>query len=193
METYRLDYVSPIGILEIVGTETAIQSILFVEREDVQFETDEGTPEVLNTCYREIDEYFQGRRRSFTFSYEVEGTVFQQGVWQALVMIPYAETTSYRALAVTLGRERAVRAVGSANGRNRLSIVIPCHRVIGSNGTLTGYAGGLWRKEWLLRHEQTNAYADLAKKISTPPYLIQWRSPIVTSESTKWSRTILVT
>lgn len=164
METYRLDYVSPIGILEIVGTEMAIRSILFVERTDVCYEAGETTPDVLNTCYREIEEYFNGRRQSFTFPYEVMGTVFQQDVWQALVMIPYAETTSYRELAVTLGRDRAVRAVGSANGRNRLSIVIPCHRVIGSNGTLTGYAGGLWRKEWLLRHEQTNAYPSLAKK-----------------------------
>lgn len=164
MEMYRLDYVSPIGILELVGTETAIHSILFVEREDVRFEVNEMTPDVLNTCYREIDEYFNGRRQSFTFPYEVEGTVFQQDVWQALVMIPYAETTSYRELAVKLGRDRAVRAVGSANGRNRLSIVIPCHRVIGSNGMLTGYAGGLWRKEWLLRHEKTNAYSSLAKK-----------------------------
>ncbi|WP_114165052.1 methylated-DNA--[protein]-cysteine S-methyltransferase [Exiguobacterium sp. TNDT2] len=164
METYRLDYVSPIGILEIVGTETAIRSILFVERDEVHFEADETTPDVLKTCYREIEEYFNGRRQSFTFPYEVQGTVFQQDVWQALVMIPYAETTSYRELAVTLGRDRAVRAVGSANGRNRLSIVFPCHRVIGSNGTLTGYAGGLWRKEWLLRHEQTTAYWSLAKK-----------------------------
>ncbi|KAB2860920.1 MAG: methylated-DNA--[protein]-cysteine S-methyltransferase [Exiguobacterium chiriqhucha] len=164
METYRLDYVSPIGILEIVGTEMAIRSILFVERTDVCFEADETTPDVLNTCYREIEEYFNGRRQSFTFPYEVMGTVFQQDVWQALVMIPYGETTSYRELAMTLGRDRAVRAVGSANGRNRLSIVLPCHRVIGSNGTLTGYAGGLWRKEWLLRHEQTNTYSNLSKK-----------------------------
>lgn len=164
METYRLDYVSPIGMIEIVSTETAIQSILFIERENVQFETDDATPYVLNTCYREIEEYFNGRRQSFTFPYEVQGTVFQQDVWQALAKIPYAETTSYRELAVTLGRDRAVRAVGSANGRNRLSIVIPCHRVIGSNGTLTGYAGGLWRKEWLLRHEQTHTYSSLAKK-----------------------------
>lgn len=164
MEMYRLDYVSPIGVLEIVGTGTAIRSILFVERDEICYEADEMTPDVLNTCYLEIDEYFNGRRHAFTFPYEVEGTVFQQDVWQALVMIPYAKTTSYRELAMTLGRDRAVRAVGSANGRNRLSIVIPCHRVIGSNGTLTGYAGGLWRKEWLLRHEQTIAYVSLAKK-----------------------------
>lgn len=164
METYRLDYVSPIGILEIVGTETAIRSILFVERDDVRFETDEMTPDVLKTCHREIEEYFNGRRQTFTFLYEVEGTPFQQDVWRQLATIPYAETTSYRELAMKLGRDRAVRAVGSANGRNRLSIVIPCHRVIGSNGTLTGYAGGLWRKEWLLRHEQKVAYPSLAKK-----------------------------
>lgn len=164
MEMYRLDYVSPIGILEIVGTEMAIRSILFVERDDVCFEADKTTPDVLTMCYREIDEYFNGRRQTFTFPYEVEGTPFQQDVWQTLATIPYAVTASYRELAVKLGRDRAVRAVGSANGRNRLSIVIPCHRVIGSNGTLTGYAGGLWRKEWLLRHEQANAYSGLAKK-----------------------------
>ncbi|MCT4784510.1 MULTISPECIES: methylated-DNA--[protein]-cysteine S-methyltransferase [Exiguobacterium] len=154
MEIYKLDYVSPIGMMELVATQTAVQSILFVEREEVLFEANDHTPDVLTWCYREIDDYFKGKRRAFTFPVTVEGTMFQRDVWHTLTTIPYAETTSYRELAVKLGRDRAVRAVGSANGRNRLSIVVPCHRVIGSNGTLTGYAGGLWRKEWLLRHEQ---------------------------------------
>jgi len=154
MEIYKLDYVSPIGMMELVATQTAVQSILFVEREKVLFEANDHTPDVLTWCYREIDDYFKRKRRAFTFPVTVEGTMFQRDVWHTLTTIPYAETTSYRELAVKLGRDRAVRAVGSANGRNRLSIVVPCHRVIGSNGTLTGYAGGLWRKEWLLRHEQ---------------------------------------
>ena len=154
MEIYKLDYVSPIGMMELVATQTAVQSILFVEREEVLFEANDHTPDVLTWCYREIDDYFKGKRRAFTFPVTVEGTMFQRDVWHTLTTIPYAETTSYRELAVKLGRDRAVRAVGSANGRNRLSIVVPCHRVIGSNGTLTGYAGGLWRKEWLLRHER---------------------------------------
>lgn len=154
MEIYKLDYVSPIGMMELVATQTAVQSILFVEREKVLFEANDHTPDVLTWCYREIDDYFKRKRRAFTFPVTVEGTMFQRDVWHTLTTIPYAETTSYRELAVKLGRDRAVRAVGSANGRNRLTIVVPCHRVIGSNGTLTGYAGGLWRKEWLLRHEQ---------------------------------------
>lgn len=163
METYKLDYVSPIGILELVGTATAIRSMMFVDRADVRCDGEGTTPDVLKWCQRELAEYFNGTRQTFTFPYEVEGTMFQQDVWQALATIPYAETISYRELAVKLGRDRAVRAVGSANGRNRLSIVIPCHRVIGSNGTLTGYAGGLWRKDWLLRHEQASG-PSLAKK-----------------------------
>lgn len=154
MEMYKLDYMSPIGMMELVATQATVESILFVERDEVLFEVNAHTPDVLKWCYREIDDYFKKNRRTFTFPVTMAGTTFQRDVWQALTIIPYAETMSYRELARHIGRERAMRAVGSANGRNRLTIVVPCHRVIGSNGTLTGYAGGLWRKEWLLHHEQ---------------------------------------
>jgi len=152
---YKLDYESPIGVLEIIGTEEAIGSILFTERDKAVNLLQEETPKVLKLCFQQLDEYFKGIRHEFTFPYQMEGTDFQKTVWNALKGIPYAETGSYKDIAVSIGNEKAIRAVGSANGKNKLSIVIPCHRIIGSNGKLTGYAGGLWRKEWLLQHERT--------------------------------------
>lgn len=152
---YKLDYKSPIGVLEILGTDEAICSIMFSEREKIVYEMQEDTPKVLVSCFNQIDEYFKGKRCDFTFPYIFNGTDFQKTVWNALTKIPYGETGSYKDIADSIGNEKAIRAVGSANGKNKLSIVIPCHRIIGSNGQLTGYAGGLWRKEWLLQHERT--------------------------------------
>ncbi|MEK3979504.1 methylated-DNA--[protein]-cysteine S-methyltransferase [Psychrobacillus sp. FSL K6-2836] len=151
---YTVDYKSPIGILEIKGTDQAISSILFVEREVMENTLQENTPQVLKDCLAQIDDYFKGELHEFTFPYVVNGTIFQQSVWNALKGISYAETGSYKDIAISIGNEKAIRAVGSANGKNKLTIVIPCHRIIGTNGKLTGYAGGLWRKEWLLQHEQ---------------------------------------
>ncbi|WP_445489140.1 methylated-DNA--[protein]-cysteine S-methyltransferase [Niallia sp. 03133] len=151
---YAIDYHSPIGIIEVMGTEEAVFSILFSEKEAVFHLPGEDIPNVLMDCYRELDEYFQGNRYEFTFPYILEGTEFQKSVWQALTEIPYAKTGSYKDIAVSILKEKAMRAVGSANGKNKISIAIPCHRIIGSNGKLTGYAGGLWRKEWLLQHER---------------------------------------
>jgi methylated-DNA-[protein]-cysteine S-methyltransferase len=153
-ELYKLDYESPIGVIEISGTNDAICSILFAERKIKINIMQEQTPKVLAECISQLDEYFKGERREFTFPYILEGTNFQKNVWNALTGILYANTGSYKDIAVSIGNEKAIRAVGSANGRNKLSIVIPCHRIIGSNGKLTGYAGGLWRKEWLLQHER---------------------------------------
>jgi methylated-DNA-[protein]-cysteine S-methyltransferase len=127
---------------------------MFAERDIKINNMQEQTPKVLAECFSQLDEYFKGERREFTFPYILEGTIFQKNVWNALTGILYANTGSYKDIAVTIGNEKAIRAVGSANGRNKLSIVIPCHRIIGSNGKLTGYAGGLWRKEWLLQHER---------------------------------------
>jgi methylated-DNA-[protein]-cysteine S-methyltransferase len=107
----------------------------------------------LQSWVQQLEQYFSGTRRQFEGVLVPTGTDFQQKVWQALQTIPYGQTVSYLELARTLGNERAVRAVGRANGRNPIAIVIPCHRVIGRDGRLTGYGGGLWRKEWLLRHE----------------------------------------
>lgn len=151
----NLDYKSPIGVIEIVGSEEAVHSILFVERGEVVNTKGDETPKAVVDCFNQLDEYFKGERHIFTFPYYFEGTAFQQNVWDALTMIPYAETGSYKDIAVAINNEKAVRAVGTANGKNKLSIVIPCHRIIGANGKLTGYAGGLWRKEWLLEHERT--------------------------------------
>lgn len=150
-----LDFKSPIGVIEIVGSEDMVNSILFVERDEVVNVVDDGTTRVVVDCFNQLDEYFRGERHVFTFPYHFEGTEFQQTVWDALTTIPYAETGSYKDIAVSINNEKAVRAVGTANGKNKLSIVIPCHRIIGANGKLTGYAGGLWRKEWLLEHERS--------------------------------------
>lgn len=155
MEHHKLDYASPIGVIEIIGTEAEIQSILFIEGDSVVNHLTKNTPKVLQECYEQLDEYFKGERQEFTFPYVLNGTEFQKGVWKALTTIPYAETGSYKDIAVKIENEKAIRAVGSANGRNKISIAVPCHRIIGSNGTLTGYAGGLWRKEWLLNHEKS--------------------------------------
>lgn len=156
--TSKAEYQSPVGVIEIVGTKEAIVSVLFLESKTVENGITEATFQVVKDCCNELDEYFNGIRKEFTVPYINEGTEFRRSVWQALTEIPYAETASYRDIARSIGNEKAVRAVGTANGRNKLSIIIPCHRIIGANGTLTGYAGGLWRKEWLLAHEQKHKY-----------------------------------
>lgn len=155
-KSYRLDYQSPIGILEIAGNKEAVHSILFVDRVvKTEHQPKTETPNVLQDCETQLHEYFMGKRKTFSFSYMYTGTPFQQRVWNSLLQIPFSETASYRDIANILQKQKAVRAVGNANGKNKLSIVIPCHRIIGSSGNLTGYAGGLWRKEWLLNHEKT--------------------------------------
>mgnify|MGYP003532287884 CR=1 FL=1 len=151
---YQLDYHSPIGVIEITATYHQITAVLFASREHVVFEKTEATPAVLNRCYEQLDEYFKGERQQFTVPYLHEGTVFQNHVWQALTTIPFGKTASYKEIAEVIGNVKAVRAVGMTNSKNQLSIIVPCHRVIGKNGKLTGYAGGLWRKEWLLEHEK---------------------------------------
>ncbi|HZG80839.1 MAG TPA: methylated-DNA--[protein]-cysteine S-methyltransferase [Brevibacillus sp.] len=164
MNIYKLDYESRIGVIEIIGNQKAIRSILFSDENKKVNVLQAETPPVLIECYNQLDEYFKGDRHEFTFLYQVDGTDFQKTVWNTLLQIPYAATESYRDIAVSIGNEKAIRAVGSANGKNKLSIVIPCHRVIGSNGKLTGYAGGLWRKEWLLEHER-NHYSPSVNEI----------------------------
>ncbi|WP_338532714.1 methylated-DNA--[protein]-cysteine S-methyltransferase [Paenibacillus peoriae] len=154
-ELYVLKYVSPIGEIEIQGTNEAVYSIMFSNRNELLTRAIEEVPiQVLAECAIQLDEYFKGDRFEFTFPYVFEGTDFQQKVWNALVSVGYGKTTAYKDIALAIGNEKAIRAVGSANGKNKLSIVIPCHRIIGSNQKLTGYAGGLWRKEWLLQHEK---------------------------------------
>lgn len=151
-QEYSVTYESVIGLLEIVGTDEAIQAVHFV-KDEVAGDTSAVLPAVVTDCLAQLDEYFEGRRREFTLPLAPAGTDFQQRVWQLLLTIPFGQTDSYLDIATALGNEKAVRAVGLANGRNPISLIIPCHRVIGRDGTLTGYGGGLWRKEWLLKHE----------------------------------------
>lgn len=153
-ELHQVDYQSPIGIIEIVGNSHGIISILFKEK-DVNFHRPQPeTPQVLLDFFKELSEYFRGERLEFTVPHISDGTEFQEKVWSALKKIDYAKTASYKDIALEIGSQKAVRAVGYANSKNKLSIIVPCHRVIGSNGKLTGYAGSLSRKEWLLKHEQ---------------------------------------
>ena len=150
-------YKTPIGLAEITADETAILSVNIVrEAENRKLEIgnrDLVDSALLQKCIRELDEYFAGTRKNFTVKLEARGTDFQQRVWQELAKIPFGVTASYADIARRVGSPRAVRAVGSANSKNPHWIIVPCHRVIASNGALSGYAGGLDRKKWLLEHE----------------------------------------
>jgi AraC family transcriptional regulator of adaptative response/methylated-DNA-[protein]-cysteine methyltransferase len=115
-----------------------------------------GENEITKQTKRELTEYFDGKRKDFTVSLDAPGTEFQKSVWKVLRSIPYAGTRSYKEQAEILGKPKAVRAVANANGCNRIAIILPCHRVIGKDGSLTGYGGGLERKKWLLEHEISN-------------------------------------
>jgi methylated-DNA-[protein]-cysteine S-methyltransferase len=150
MELQTAYYTSPIGILEIRGDDDGIVSVLFVEKDDDQ--TTKIHP-VLKECIYQLDEYFTGIRKEFGLKLNPQGSEFQKKVWNHLLDVPFGKTKSYLDISKKLGDANATRAVGNANGRNPISIIVPCHRVIGTNGKLTGYAGGLWRKEWLLKHE----------------------------------------
>lgn len=152
-EKYYGYYNSPIGTLEIVASDNAIISAMFVD----EGQEDSKQPEILRQALIQFEEYFNGTRKDFDLKCEVQGTVFQEKVWNALTQIPYGETWSYKQQAIQIGNEKASRAVGKANSKNLISIIIPCHRVIGSNKSLTGYAGGLSRKQWLLEHEKEHS------------------------------------
>lgn len=152
---------SPIGELRLVAAPTALLAVLWPEEREgrVRFSSEplDGSNEVLDQAVAELQEYFAGTRRTFDVPIELRGTEFQQSVWLALAEIPYGETSTYSKQAAAVGRPTAMRAVGSANGRNPLSIVLPCHRIVAANGGLAGFAGGLDTKRWLLDHERTVA------------------------------------
>lgn len=143
---------SPVGILAIQGTADYISAISFIDEKKLE-PTPDAAP-LLHTCALQLREYFDKKRKVFDLPISQPGTAFQQTVWHHLTTIPYGETITYLALAKRIGNVKSIRAVGTTNGRNQLAIVVPCHRVIGANGALTGYAGGLWRKQWLLDHEK---------------------------------------
>jgi len=142
-------YESPIGLIEIGGNERAITSLYFVEER----RGGAVSSPAIERAIAQIDEYFAGRRQVFDLPLDLVGTEFQQQVWRQLLTIPYGAAVAYQDIAVQIGNPKSVRAVGAANGQNPISIIVPCHRVIGGDGRLVGYGGGLWRKEWLLRHE----------------------------------------
>jgi methylated-DNA-[protein]-cysteine S-methyltransferase len=152
---------SPVGMLRLVATSHALVGVYFEQhrrapesRSLMDADTSKQHPIFVHAT-RELAEYFAGSRQQFTVPLAPEGTDFQQAVWMCLREIPYGKKISYAELGHNLGRPKASRAVGSANARNPLSIVVPCHRVIGASGKLTGYAGGVKTKAWLLEHEQT--------------------------------------
>ena len=141
---------SPLGFVLIEGNEEGISKISVTSDETILSET---ISELFDDVVTQLNEYFQGNRTDFQFKMNPIGTDFQKKVWEELLKIPFGKTVSYQEVTNNLGDPKAIRAVANANGKNPLWIVIPCHRVIGSDGSLTGYAGGLWRKKWLLDHE----------------------------------------
>ncbi len=143
---------SPVGPIQIRSSSTHITAIEFLDKPASH---NFAQSDLELQCERELNEYFAGKREVFTFPFEQPGTEFQQRVWAELMRIPFGTTISYHGLAVRLGDPKCIRAAGTANGKNNIAIVVPCHRVIGSDGSLTGYAGGLEKKEWLLRHEKS--------------------------------------
>jgi len=145
-------YQSPVGLLIIKNDDEYINAISFSE-ENYEPAPNEQLNSLERNCIRQLDEYFSGTRKTFDFPIFQKGTSFQIKVWQQLTTIPYGKTISYMDLAKKLGDVKVIRAAGTANGKNNLAIVCPCHRVIGSDGKLVGYGGGLWRKQWLLEHE----------------------------------------
>ena len=163
---------SPVGLLTLVATDRGLAAILWEHeragRVNVELEHEERRHPVLLEAEQQLREYFDGRRTSFTLKLDVAGTDFQRQVWHALLTIPFGETRSYAEIARQIGRPKAVRAVGAANGRNPLSIVAPCHRVIGTNGKLTGFAGGLDTKAFLLTLESGLGIRDSGSEANTP-------------------------
>ncbi|PHS02559.1 MAG: cysteine methyltransferase [Leeuwenhoekiella sp.] len=141
---------SPLGSIQIEGDEEGLQRVAFLNEKILQ---SENIPETLNDAALQLEEYFAGTRTAFNLKLNPKGTDFQKRVWQQLAEIPFGKTTSYLQMAKDLGDPKVIRAAASANGKNPIAIIIPCHRVIGSDQSMTGYAGGIWRKKWLLEHE----------------------------------------
>lgn len=158
---------SPLGITKIVGDKNGIAEISVLSQGDPRAKLEQAQqisttiPPELQQAVAELQDYFERKRTNFNFKLNPKGTDFQQKVWQELLNIPFGKTMSYLDLSKKLGDVKAIRAVASANGKNPLWIVVPCHRVIGTDGSLTGYAGGLWRKKWLLEHESPSPQQSL--------------------------------
>jgi methylated-DNA-[protein]-cysteine S-methyltransferase len=148
---------TPLGIAKIMGDEKGISGISVSDEGEVSTIIPIGLQEAVS----QLNDYFEGKRTAFDFKLNPKGTEFQQKVWKALLEVPYGKTRTYLEQSKILGDVKAIRAVASANGKNPLWIVVPCHRIIGTDGSLTGYAGGLWRKKWLLEHENPTTQQSL--------------------------------
>jgi methylated-DNA-[protein]-cysteine S-methyltransferase len=148
-------YHSPIGQIKITADEQCITELVFIEPEsaDPYFESEEVLPEIIHQCVNELMEYFAGKRTAFSVAIHQEGTEFQQKVWKELYEIPFGKTLSYADLAKKLGDPKCIRAAAAANGKNKIAMIVPCHRIIGTDQSLVGYAWGKARKRWLLQHE----------------------------------------
>lgn len=144
---------TPLGKMEVTASDSAIKSIHFVDSANLT-----RANSFTDEAKRQLDQYYQGTLEEFDLAMDPDGTDFQKGVWQALCTIGFGKTCSYSDIAHIINNPKAVRAVGSANGKNPMTIVVPCHRIIGSNGTLTGYASGVERKAWLLNHESPGLF-----------------------------------
>ncbi len=151
-ELHRAAINSPLGLVEIFAADKAIRRVDIGGR-GAESAPRAGAPVILSECCRQLEEYFSGKRSRFDLALDLQGTEFEQEVWRQLLQIPYGHTASYQEIAEAIGRPKALRAVGAANGKNPVAIIVPCHRVIGHDGRLVGYGGGLWRKKWLLDHE----------------------------------------
>jgi methylated-DNA-[protein]-cysteine S-methyltransferase len=146
---YKAYYESPCGFIEIEASDAGVTSVLFVKERSGRSRNNEHT----TVCLDQLNEYFNKDRKLFSVPLDLQGTDFQKRVWNELLNIPFGKTISYMQMAVNLGDKKCIRAAGTANGRNPVSIIVPCHRVIGSNGDLVGYGGGLDKKKFLLEHE----------------------------------------
>ena len=157
-DVYLTYFNSEIGLIKITGSNDGILSLDFSdEKVPVKSSSKRNLPDCMKECLSQLSEYFAGDRKKFDLRLMLNGTEFQKKVWKELTKIPYGKTFSYKESAEKSGNVKAVRAVGNANNKNKIAVIIPCHRVIGSNKKLVGYAGGIWRKEWLINHENVES------------------------------------
>ena len=151
MKNQIIYYNSPIGLIELQAYKEELLSLNFQSEKRYQ----EAETSVLSAAREQLDQYFEGLRKKFNLPLKIEGTDFQKSVWRQLREIPYGDTLSYKEVAEAIGNDKAYRAVGNANNKNDIPIIIPCHRVTASSGKIGGYGAGVWRKRWLLKHEKS--------------------------------------
>lgn len=149
---YKQYYKSPLGLIEIISNDYSITSVQFINKKSKNILTNK----IINKCIKQLKEYFAGKRKYFTVPIILAGTTFQKRVWQTLLTIPYGSTCSYQDIAKTIGKPNAARAVGNANNKNKIAIIIPCHRVINKSKKIGGYAAGTKYKIWLINKEKIN-------------------------------------